>query len=542
MSSLTYKLRNLIHSAIGQKESADELIDVIESSGPSSDSFTTIQTPAGTSPVAGSPSDILTLVAGSGISIVGNSATDTITFSVTGGSGITQLTGEVTAGPGSGSQVATLNKTAITNKTFVALSPFDTTVISDTSDSGNLKQVTMAAIAALAPVYAPGGSDGSVQFNDLGNFGGGGAFTFNKLNGYLNVPFLAYAGGGQELLSDVGIMKDSTGVLSLDVNSRGFYDGSGNISLDWGAGSFNAPDGSGSLTYSMRQLLDSSSLPSVYWDVRQLVDSGGFKAMEWTSSQRQLFDFGGSYPSVDFGNYELLNIGITNAGGLLRWGVGEGGSVKIYHGASATLVGDFTNGILYSQSSSAATLDWQQRIAYDNTSQASIDWDYHYLVSGGSISVDWQNKYLYSDAFGGVIAVDYGDHLLNNGGGFLSINFTDHKCYDQGGSNVTIDYHNRVAYDSSSGAAVDWENKTLRASSIDKIDWANAKLVDTTNALSLSWEDRALKATNGTTTVLNWSTQQPSSGPQTAGVVYTATEQTMIQEMYDALRAYGLLS
>jgi hypothetical protein len=36
--------------------------------------------------------------------------------------------------------------------------------------------------------------------------------------------------------------------------------------------------------------------------------------------------------------------------------------------------------------------------------------------------------------------------------------------------------------------------------------------------------------------------QQVSSGPQTATIVYTATEQTMIQEMYNALRAYGLLS
>lgn len=36
--------------------------------------------------------------------------------------------------------------------------------------------------------------------------------------------------------------------------------------------------------------------------------------------------------------------------------------------------------------------------------------------------------------------------------------------------------------------------------------------------------------------------QQASSGAATAGGTYTATEQTMIQEMYDALRAYGLLT
>lgn len=36
--------------------------------------------------------------------------------------------------------------------------------------------------------------------------------------------------------------------------------------------------------------------------------------------------------------------------------------------------------------------------------------------------------------------------------------------------------------------------------------------------------------------------QQASSGAATAGILYTATEQAMIQEMYDALRAYGLLT
>ena len=36
--------------------------------------------------------------------------------------------------------------------------------------------------------------------------------------------------------------------------------------------------------------------------------------------------------------------------------------------------------------------------------------------------------------------------------------------------------------------------------------------------------------------------RQTSSGPQTAGATYTATEQTMIQEMYNALRLYGLLT
>ncbi len=47
-------------------------------SGAASNSFTTIATPSGTSPVAVSPTDTLTLTAGTGITITGTAATDTV--------------------------------------------------------------------------------------------------------------------------------------------------------------------------------------------------------------------------------------------------------------------------------------------------------------------------------------------------------------------------------------------------------------------------------------------------------------------------------
>lgn len=53
--------------------------------GSSSDSFKTISCPAGTSPVADSATDTLILAAGAGITITGNSGTDTITIAATGG-------------------------------------------------------------------------------------------------------------------------------------------------------------------------------------------------------------------------------------------------------------------------------------------------------------------------------------------------------------------------------------------------------------------------------------------------------------------------
>ena len=54
------------------------------SGGASGNSFETIQTTSGTSPVADSSSDTLTLTAGTGITITGDSSTDTITIAATG--------------------------------------------------------------------------------------------------------------------------------------------------------------------------------------------------------------------------------------------------------------------------------------------------------------------------------------------------------------------------------------------------------------------------------------------------------------------------
>lgn len=64
--------------------------------GSSTASFKTIQTPSGTSPVATGPNDILTLIAGTGITITGDATADSVTIAATGGGGTPAgSTGEV---------------------------------------------------------------------------------------------------------------------------------------------------------------------------------------------------------------------------------------------------------------------------------------------------------------------------------------------------------------------------------------------------------------------------------------------------------------
>lgn len=78
------------------------------------DGFSTIQTPAGTYPVAGSPSDVLTLTSSDGsIAIVGNAVTDTIDLTVVGGGGGSNAFGTITL-PSGTSPVATIPSDTVT--------------------------------------------------------------------------------------------------------------------------------------------------------------------------------------------------------------------------------------------------------------------------------------------------------------------------------------------------------------------------------------------------------------------------------------------
>lgn len=76
-------------------------------------SFSTIQTPAGSSPVAGSPSDVLTLTSSDGsVLITGNALTDTINFqvnpSLSGVSSVSNTDGTLSISPSTGAVIVNM--------------------------------------------------------------------------------------------------------------------------------------------------------------------------------------------------------------------------------------------------------------------------------------------------------------------------------------------------------------------------------------------------------------------------------------------------
>jgi hypothetical protein len=91
-----------------------------------SSSFSTIQTPAGSSPVAGGPADTLTLISSDGsVLITGNAITDTINFQVApivgGVSSVTNTDGTLSISPTSGAVVVNMAASGATAGTYPIL-------------------------------------------------------------------------------------------------------------------------------------------------------------------------------------------------------------------------------------------------------------------------------------------------------------------------------------------------------------------------------------------------------------------------------------
>lgn len=189
---------------------------------------------------------------------------------------------------------------------------------------------------------------------------------------WVNDSLLGYT--GTNFNSDIMIASDG-----------GFGKGNGAGSTIWALNS----DGSASAANGLFSVYNSGEVKSPSVITGYLYDYSLVKAAD--VGNRQLFDTSGNYPSIDWGLYQLLNIGITNSSPMLDWSVSAGGSVKIYDGIANTVVGDFTNRQL-NDAGGNVVVDWGLRVLRDNTNATSVDWDYHQLSYLGVLSLDWQNR------------------------------------------------------------------------------------------------------------------------------------------------------
>lgn len=224
----------------------------LKTTGGAGESFTTIQVPSGTSPVATGPNDTLTLAAGSGISIVGDSSSDTVTISSTGGTPAgsdkqiqfndggafgadsnlifdktTDALGVQVASPQAAVHVASITGQGIADVTSASVTQIAETI--DASPTG--------AVTPIAEFATPG----SISLSQ--DFGGSGFIDSNQTLSYEVYP----------------VLYDGTT----------YYTSSNFVSDGFTAGSSGNP-------FSVTITLPSPVAEQTHWLIKRQVDGGGF--------------------------------------------------------------------------------------------------------------------------------------------------------------------------------------------------------------------------------------------------------------------------
>jgi len=276
---------------------------------------------------------------------------------------------------------------------------------------------------------------------------------------------------------------DSLTILSQNWNSRSLYRADGVEAFNWTNGPYirldPTPNAStlyfeGGITpyFEYNPATDKMSTgnynifrfnsPNVSFDT--VIDSFDFKVMDANTTNRMLYDFGGILPSVDFGNYFLMNIGVTNMGPMLDWSLATGGgSVKIYGdvaGSGYGLIADFAYGELYLPSSPGTlTLSWSARQLYDNFNVESLDWDFHTLSFLGTTTANWETCVL-NDLSTGTQALYWSTRLLIDELGMISISWNDRQCIDSGNV-LSLDFGFRTLNNGSGTVIANFFNSAL---------------------------------------------------------------------------------
>lgn len=207
---------------------------------------------------------------------------------------------------------------------------------------------------------------------------------------------------------------------------------------------------------------------------------------------------------------------------------------------SNSLAIDIGNRLL-TNSSSIGTLDWANHRLTNAGSIVVADWNIGYLYdSNPTVSIDWPGRRLYNSSGQNVVYWDSG--IMYDNSGIESVLWNARQLDDSSGQPAMY-WSNRQLGDSGGSVVVGWGARGLYFGTNLGLEDGSNVTVDPTNKLLMS----------SGTTYFNWNgginffggsaqPQQTSSGAQTAGALYTSTEQTMLQEAYNALRAYGLLT
>jgi hypothetical protein len=242
----------------GNSATAGEITVVLPSTsgtlsyGGTTNAFETIQTPLGTSPVATSAFDVLTMSSGSGITITGNAATDTITYAI-----------DPSALPANGAQSGFLSSTdwSTFNGKQAALGYFPAN-----------DQLSNLATTAINSNLLPD-TDG---FYNVGLTGQNWDHVNTRVIGFDGVTQFDFVNSK---------INDTAGLQALKIDDRTAFDVAGAVSLSWNSRTLNDSTGAESANWQLRHLSDDSALLSLDWLDRRLFALDGTTAnFDWSSA------------------------------------------------------------------------------------------------------------------------------------------------------------------------------------------------------------------------------------------------------------------
>lgn len=169
------------------------------------------------------------------------------------------------------------------------------------------------------------------------------------------------------------------------------------------------------------------------------------------------YNIGGTSWTIDGGgNFygNILYVGALNsdAGNIVSDG---SGNLHITgHVYAETLTGE---GI---DSSNVPSIDWNNRIAYDNTITICLDWQNRVLYdSAGIYSVDWENRVLYNN--NSVPSVDWINGFLINYNGSIAVNWNANTLISNTTGNASVDWDTYILQDADNYISVNWTDRVL---------------------------------------------------------------------------------
>lgn len=295
---------------------------------------------------AGSSGDMQEITIGAGLSLSGGSLSNTVTDT-----GITQLTGDVTAGPGSGSQAATIGANKVTLAMMATIAT-DSILGRATAATGNVEVLTALPFAYTGDVTRPADSNATTIAND--------AVTYAKMQNVsaasriLGRGSAAGAGDVQELTIGSGLSLSGT-VLSSSVTGDVVGPAS---STDLAITRFDGVTG---------KLLKDG--PLILTDAGTILPSTGVTPPE--------IDVVGGYllastanTSIDFKNRKFYN-------------------------AAGQIVIDYNTFYSLNDASGVGAFIWNTRTLYDSLANSAGSWETRILKDSSEVnSIDWTNRLL----------------------------------------------------------------------------------------------------------------------------------------------------